>query len=451
MGLSESKSLISSWPLIFWRFYGLIFRGLTFLTEVLGLANKYPQLRQRYLTEDLLDGLRKERAEHQECFVVFASSAGEYEQALPLVAKLRETYRSCLIVMVVFSESGIHFAKKQNSETVVVKAPWDNFNDWYRLFEILKPKASFIVRYELWPGFMKAAHRCGPLYLINASMSRRDSVIGLWLKKKLFKKIKLVFLVGEDDRSYFKLRLGLTDEQLIRAGDTKYERVLQRRVEFSKKFEGIRDNTDQLWLASKRRIIIGSCWPADLELFLRLKAMGFPMENWNFIVAPHDVSEKSLGFFEQALHEAGLQSCRYSQKENLTPSYEVLLIDVIGLLPELYGIADIAFVGGANHYRVHNVLEPAAWARPIAFGPHHTTSKEARMLVKESLATVVDSADGLGRWIHYWNHNVTLSKESGRIENIRLVAYTKKMAGASHKIIERLAIENKKHGKKISH
>ena len=56
----------------------------------------------------------------------------------------------------------------------------------------------------------------------------------------------------------------------------------------------------------------------------------------------------------------------------------ILIIDSIGLLAKLYSICDLAFVGGAMHYRVHNVLEPSCFGMPVAFGPLFDTSQEAK-------------------------------------------------------------------------
>lgn len=51
-----------------------------------------------------------------------------------------------------------------------------------------------------------------------------------------------------------------------------------------------------------------------------------------------------------------------------------MVIDRVGFLSELYGACHLAFVGGALHHKVHNVLEPLCYGLPIAFGPRYHTS-----------------------------------------------------------------------------
>ena len=50
---------------------------------------------------------------------------------------------------------------------------------------------------------------------------------------------------------------------------------------------------------------------------------------------------------------------------------DVIVIDTIGVLRDTYALADVAFVGGSlTKNGGHNPLEPAAFAKPVMFGPH---------------------------------------------------------------------------------
>ena len=59
----------------------------------------------------------------------------------------------------------------------------------------------------------------------------------------------------------------------------------------------------------------------------------------------------------------------------------VLLVDTVGELRTLYGVADIAYVGGSLFARGsnrggHNVIEPAMQEIPVLFGPHHFSFRD---------------------------------------------------------------------------
>ena len=78
---------------------------------------------------------------------------------------------------------------------------------------------------------------------------------------------------------------------------------------------------------------------------------------------------------------------------------DIIIVNRLGILGELYGIADYAYVGGGMHHRVHNVLEPALHKAHVAFGPKYHTSPEAEDLVEHGFAKVVRSKDDFGDWL----------------------------------------------------
>jgi 3-deoxy-D-manno-octulosonic-acid transferase len=83
---------------------------------------------------------------------------------------------------------------------------------------------------------------------------------------------------------------------------------------------------------------------------------------------------------------------------------DVILVDRYGILGDLYGLADVAYVGGGFHSAgLHSVLEPAAFGAPVLFGPRSDKSREAAKLVEAAGGAVVtgaiDLAIRLGDWL----------------------------------------------------
>ena len=74
------------------------------------------------------------------------------------------------------------------------------------------------------------------------------------------------------------------------------------------------------------------------------------------------------------------------------------IINKMGILAELYALGDCAFVGGALHYQVHNVLEPFAHNIPIAYGNLYKNSHEAISLAEKNLATIVTNPQEMLTW-----------------------------------------------------
>jgi 3-deoxy-D-manno-octulosonic-acid transferase len=77
---------------------------------------------------------------------------------------------------------------------------------------------------------------------------------------------------------------------------------------------------------------------------------------------------------------------------------EVVLVDRVGVLGELYAMADLTYVGGGfGAAGLHSVLEPAAFGAPVLFGPRHANAREAGELVAAGAAFEVASAEEVER------------------------------------------------------
>ena len=121
--------------------------------------------------------------------------------------------------------------------------------------------------------------------------------------------------------------------------------------------------------------------------------------------------------------------------KGIESSSDILVVDSIGQLAQLYSVCDIAFVGGGLHYRVHNVLEPVVLALATAFGPHFDTSKEAIEVVNKELATVVIDESELYSW---WSRMAEISYREAIKDKI--VSHVNKLGGATSRIVEDLGV-----------
>lgn len=391
------------------------------------VASLRAQCLGRFLSKSEREVLR-EQCHGRRTFLVFASSAGEYEQALPLVKRFEADHPDLLPVLIFFSESGVTFAKSQGESRLFCKAPWDDYFAWRLLLKAIEPQFTIVVRYELWPNFLYQAKSYGPVYLVNGVESPRVSRNRLvrLVKRRLIAGIDRIFVVGSRDQDFFLETLGASREQIVVTGDTKYDRVRERAEERQAKLSDIQGRLNQSW-PRRNCFILGSAWHKDVQLgFDSFKKCG-KTQQWRLIVAPHDISSDMLAWVESQAKACDIQLCKFTQLDQLASHHDGILVDVIGVLPELYGCAELAMVGGAMHHRVHNVLEPAVRGLYLCFGPLYHTSKEAEALVSEQLAKVVTNSKELTDW---WQ---SLSIDVGdRFE--QLVEHVNRMTGASDRI-----------------
>ncbi len=382
---------------ILWWFLGRVVAPL-----LQGVKSLRPQLEGRDLTVSQLQKIVSERQRYPHAMVFFCSSAGEYEQAKPLMDRLQKQ-GDTFVFLILVSYSGKRFALAQQETVPFIMAPWDRPSAWQKLFRALRPDGFVVVRYELWPGFLACARGYAPVYLIDAVQSPGlvKKSLSRSLRAALVKFCRQVFVVGAEDQAFYASLLQRSPAAIPQVGDTKYDRVLERLEEREGKRRQLREQLSA-FLNDGPLIILGSAWPQDLDAILEvypdLQALHPRLK---LIVAPHDISAAMVEKMQARLEATNLRVCR-AQAAGLAAAGagdNVLLVDMIGVLPELYALADIAWVGGALHHRVHNVLEPACQGLFVCFGPLYHTSQEARQLVAEGLVKVITSGKDFLEWV----------------------------------------------------
>jgi 3-deoxy-D-manno-octulosonic-acid transferase len=112
---------------------------------------------------------------------------------------------------------------------------------------------------------------------------------------------------------------------------------------------------------------------AVLHAFRKIKAT---QAHAMAIIAPRQ--PERFGEVERIAREAGFVTIRRSELPiDAEPRADVVVLDTIGELAQLYQLATVVFVGGslADHGG-HNILEPAIFGKPIVFGPYMHNFRE---------------------------------------------------------------------------
>jgi 3-deoxy-D-manno-octulosonic-acid transferase len=141
-------------------------------------------------------------------------------------------------------------------------------------------------------------------------------------------------------------------------------------------------------------LVAGSTWPSDEEhLFPAWLRTREKIPDARLIIAPHEINSGHLGSIVDWARKHNLQLARIDSPD--APAADVLLVDRLGILGDLYALADVAFVGGAFHAAgLHSVLEPAAFGAPVLFGPRHEKSRDAgRLIAAGGGASIKSDAD----------------------------------------------------------
>ncbi|MEM9025159.1 MAG: glycosyltransferase N-terminal domain-containing protein, partial [Bacteroidota bacterium] len=331
------------------------------------------QFAHRGISGQQLRAIRSERANHQRAAIFYCSSAGEYEQALPVIDRLGPDW----YIHIFFSSvSGVEYATALEENRPFHLSPVEGLQRWERVFNAIQPELVVVTRHGLWPAFLYTARQYAQLVAIDVAVRDNSGGLSRRIKTWLLNWFDRVFFVSEEDR-----RL-LNDLQVPSqiAGNTKFDRAADRKSLRADQAARLATEADRLLLPGKR-LIAGSAWREDVEVILEAHRTltGMEQEEWRLILVPHDVSPTMINWMEQACLAAGLSVTRYSQKERAGQPTKVLIVDTIGLLFELYAGADVALIGGGFQQGIHNLVEPAVFGLPLIAGPLAGSDREAML------------------------------------------------------------------------
>lgn len=296
------------------------------------------------------------------------SSLGEFEQGRPVIEELKYQFPDYKVILTFFSPSGFEVRKNYELADVVCYLPIDTQHNAKTFLDIVKPEKAFFVKYEFWYFYIsELSNRKIPLYIISAIFREKqqffkNSLWGLWYRKILF---QVEHLFVQNDKSGKLLEsIGVLNYTV--AGDTRFDRVAtiaksSKEIPIVEKFKG-----------NSLLIVAGSTWKPDEELLVE-----FINENSEikYIIAPHEVSESNINRIQQMLKKPSILFSKV--KESEIDSYDVLIIDSVGLLSSLYRYGNIAYIGGGFGVGIHNILEAATFGSPVIFGPNYKKFKEA--------------------------------------------------------------------------
>lgn len=322
-----------------------------------------------------------------------APSVGEGLQARPVLALLRQRQPALQIVYTHYSPSAERFAATLGADFADY-LPFDTANAARRLLDALRPNALVFAKLDLWPRLAEsAAARAVPLGMISATLSEGSARGGAVARALLGDAYAALARVGAVDTGDAErlVALGVRADRIRITGDTRYDQVAARAA--------ATDRANELLaplVSARPTLVAGSTWPADeAALFPAWRALKQTVPDARLIIAPHEPTASHIAPIERWALAEGLSCSRLAAADL---SHDVVVVDRVGVLGELYALADAAFVGGGFHAAgLHSVLEPAAFGAPVLFGPRHTNSRDAGLLIAARGGEALANADELTR------------------------------------------------------
>jgi 3-deoxy-D-manno-octulosonic-acid transferase len=318
-----------------------------------------------------------------------APSVGEALMAQAIVQAVRAMMPEAQIAFTHFSPSAERMRERVGAD-VSSYMPWDSAPDMRLVLDALQPGAIAFVRTEIWPTLVKlSASRGVRSALVNAVLSAGSSrltPLGRFALQPSYRRLYAAGAVNQEAAERLQI-IGVPPERIRVTGDARFDQVWRRVALLDRQqplLQRLRDST-------AITIVAGSTWPGDEERLLPAFAQVAAHSHVRLLLAPHEPTEEHLHETEHLIRQCRLACARLSHIEGTNaPLRTVILIDRVGVLADLYAIADIAYVGGGFHKAgLHSVVEPAAVGIPVLFGPTYGNASEALELAAHGGGVIV--------------------------------------------------------------
>ena len=352
---------------------------------------------------------------------IHAASLGEFEQARPIIERIKSEMPDTVVVVTFFSPSGYKIRKNYPLADFVFYLPADTPKNVTRFLDAVHPDIAIFVKYEFWLNYLNELHRRTiPTYLISAIFRPTQIHFRPWgaIWRRALECYSSIFI---QDKASERLLQRVGYKRCVVAGDTRFDRVAEiarnaKRIPIIEHFA-----------MGTPLFVAGSTWGKDEELLIQLINTN---PDIRFVIAPHEMDESRMRRLEREIEGGAVRYTRANESNDFS-NVQVLILDTIGLLSSAYSYARWAYIGGGFGVGIHNTLEAATFGLPIAFGPNYHKFREACDMIELGAATSVTSAAELIAWIE----PIKADGEALQKASSSARSYTKEHCGATDTIM----------------
>jgi len=321
---------------------------------------------------------------------IHAVSVGEAQAVKALIEELRRAYPDKRLVISTVTATGNKIANTiAKAGDFVTYLPLD-FSFFVRcVIDKINPAVFILAETEIWPNLISYLHKKKiPIIVVNGRISDaslRGYRLIKFLAKPILNKVSLFCLQSERDAQRLR-SLGLAADKIKVTGNMKFDIAIDVQKDYSSY------KTKLGLLPQEELFVAGSTHPQEEKIILdtyQELCVNYP--DLKLFLAPrHPQRAKDI---EKIVSAVGFRAVLVSQLP-LAPcnciAKPVFILDSIGELNNFYAIASIVFIGGSLvKIGGHNILEPAAFAKPVLFGPHMFNFRDIAELFLNSQAAIL--------------------------------------------------------------
>tara|TARA_B100001750_G_scaffold243202_1_gene257986 strand:+ start:184 stop:1470 length:1287 start_codon:yes stop_codon:yes gene_type:complete len=329
------------------------------------------------LLDDFISSLGKS---NHTIYWFHASSHGEFLQTKPVLLGLKEIEPHIKIIMSFFSPSGYNNID-DNIIDCKIYLPFDFPWVVRRTLKAVKPKKLIFAAYDVWPNLIWTAKKMNiPTVLFAAKFKKNSRKLFPVVKsfyRNVYNNFYSIYTITKNDDEKLRLILDRSNISILRVlGNPRYDQVNKNVDQYS-----IKHTKDVL--NRRKSIILGSMHDEDRKKIID-GLMKLLNENNDLCIfwVPHEPMPKKNQFVFDYFTENGYSVNLYSKQKTHDKDYpRVIIVDIVGVLSQIYWNGIIAYIGGGFSSGIHNVMEPAIARIPVIFGPRYDNFHEAIELV----------------------------------------------------------------------
>lgn len=334
------------------------------------------------------------QAYRQNGILIHCASVGETRAAEPLIRKLLSQYPTINITVSTSTPTGkqaVHSLFENRVQHLYFPIDWIGSNR--RFLNRLKPQLVLLMETELWPNFL---YQCKQnkisVVLANARLSKKSLKKYLKFKaisQEMFSHIDKVLAQYPSDKQNF-IQLGVAEDKIELVGSIKFD------IEISSHLIKQQKQLKQQWAEKRPVWIAASIHPAEFDTILKAHhklLLSFP----KLLLIGVPRHPERFSEFKTACDTHQLSYVARSDNRAISDSTQVLVGDTMGEMILLFGVADLAYMGGSLIERGgQNPLEPVACGLPVFMGESFYNFKDVgQILIDNQVLKIIDSGESL--------------------------------------------------------
>ena len=326
-----------------------------------------------------------------------ALSRGEVNAAAPVLSRIHNECTDISIIVSVTTDSGFQGAREHLSfADQIIFHPFDSWPFNLLAIKRLQPDLFVVTDTGFWPGLLHFLHKKNiPIILINGRISKKSIrfyKLFSSIASMIFKSFDKLFMQNQQSLDAV-INLGADPSSVQICGDTKIDSLKQLPEEERTSIRNSLDISDEayIWVA-------GSTHAGEeiitLDAFEKLKTQ-YP--NLILILAPRRI-ERVSDVKTMLKNRSFSFSLKSAIKNGESQKNDIILLDTMGELANIYSIANISFVGRSliRPGGGHSLIEPIAQGKAVLHGPYIENIQDtADELDKIGLGITVNNAEDL--------------------------------------------------------